>query len=98
MRKTQITNMRKKKEQPIKKREKAQCGTLPRGAENAIRSKIEDELTEEKLRDRESTAHPNTPWAPSGLERIELVSVFFWSLNRGQYSEGGERGPGTEYK
>ena len=38
------------------------------------RSKIEDKLTENKLIDRENAAHPNTPWAPSGPERIEFAS------------------------
>ena len=46
---------------------------LPKCAENTIRSKIEDKLTEEKLKDRESAANPNTPWAPSGPERIEFA-------------------------
>ena len=63
-------NMRKKIE---KKRVLGQSGTLPLGPGNTIRSKVEDELTEAKLKDRESTAHSNTPWAPSGLERIEVA-------------------------
>ena len=46
---------------------------VPQGPGNTIRSKIEDKLTEEKLKDRESAAHPNTPWAPSGPERIEVA-------------------------
>ena len=37
---------------------------------DTIRSKIEKKLTKGKLRDRESVAYPNTPWAPSGPERI----------------------------
>ena len=40
------------------------------------RSKVEDKLTEEKLIDRESAAHPNTPWAPSGPERIYWAQGF----------------------
>ena len=55
------------------KLEKIRCGTLPRGAENTIRSKMEDKLTEEKLKDKGSAAYPNTPWAPLGPERIELA-------------------------
>ena len=39
---------------------------------DTIRSKIEKKLTEGKLRDRESAAYPNTPWAHSGLERIYI--------------------------
>ena len=46
--------------------------SVPQGPGDTIRSKIEDQLTKEKLKDRESAAHPNTPWAPSGPERIEL--------------------------
>ena len=34
---------------------------------------IEDKLTEEKLKYTESAAHANTPWAPSGPERIEVA-------------------------
>ena len=56
-----------------KKRAQGRSGTLPKGATNTIRSKIEDKLTEEKLKDRESAAHANTPWAPSGPERIEVA-------------------------
>ena len=56
-----------------KKREKDRGGTLTQGPGNTIRSKIEDKLTEEKLKDRESAANPNTPWAPSGPERIEVA-------------------------
>ena len=63
-------------------RDPAWGGTLPQGAENTIRSKIEDKLTEEKLKDRENAANPNTPWAPSGPERIELPAARFrtWPL------------------
>ena len=52
---------------------------MPDGAPNTIRSKIEDKLTEEnklteeKLKYRGSAAHANTPWAPSGLKRIEFA-------------------------
>ena len=46
---------------------------MPKGAENTIGSKIEDKLTEEKIKGRGSAAHPNTPWAPSGPERIEFA-------------------------
>ena len=46
---------------------------MPQGPGNTIRSKIEDKLTEEKLKDRESAAYANTPWAPSGPERIEVA-------------------------
>ncbi len=46
---------------------------MPKGAENTIRSKIEDKLTEEKLKDGGSAAYANTPWAPSGPERIEVA-------------------------
>jgi hypothetical protein len=53
--------------------EESWCGKLPRCAENTIRSKIEDKLTEEKLKDRENAAHANTPWAPSSPERIEFA-------------------------
>ena len=56
-----------------KRRSKARSGTLPKGATNTIRSKIEDKLTGEKLKDRENAAYANTPWAPSGLERIEVA-------------------------
>ena len=56
-----------------KKRERARCGTLPQGPGNTIRSKIEDKLTEDKLKDRESAAHANTLWAPSDPERIEVA-------------------------
>ena len=52
---------------------KAWSGTLPKGATNTIRSKIEDKLTEEKLKDRKNAANANTPWAPSGPERIEIA-------------------------
>ena len=72
--KTRMKNMRKQK---YKKREQtrvpAQSGTLPLGPGNTIRSKIEDKLTEEKLKDRESAANVNTPWAPSGPERIQVA-------------------------
>ena len=68
---------KKKKDEEItfetkieKEREQAQCGTLPQGPGKTIRSKIEDTLTEEKLKDRESATYANTPWAPSGPERI----------------------------
>ena len=56
-----------------KKRVRAGCGSVPQGATNTIRSKIEDKPTEEKIKDRESAAHPNTPWAPSGTDRIEVA-------------------------
>ena len=36
-------------------------GTLPQGAENTIRSKIKEKLTEGKLKVRENAANPNTP-------------------------------------
>jgi len=72
-----MKNMKKLKkkgfEKTIEKMEKDRCGTLPQGPGNTIRSKIEDKLTEEKLKDRESAAHANTPWAPSGPERIEVA-------------------------
>ena len=51
----------------------ARSGTLPQGPGNTIRSKIEDKLTEEICKDRENAAHANTPWAPSGPERIEFA-------------------------
>ena len=57
-------------EKDRKQREKDRSGTLPKGATNTIRSKIEENLTEEKQSDRDSAANPNTPWAPSGPERI----------------------------
>ena len=72
--KNRKNNIRKKIE---KKREKDQSGTLTQGARNTIRSKIEDILTEGKLKDREGVANPNTPWAPSGQERIELPAAKF---------------------
>ena len=50
------------------KEEKSWCGSLPRCAENTIRSKIEDKLT-----DRGRAENANTPWAPSGPERIEAA-------------------------
>ena len=56
-----------------KKREKARSGTLPGGARGHKRSKIEYKLTEENLIDRERAAKSNTPWAPSGPERIEVA-------------------------
>ena len=56
-----------------KKRERAKRGSVPKGPGDTIRSKIEDKLTEEKLKDVETAAHPNTPWAPSVPERIELA-------------------------
>ena len=37
--------------------EKARCGSVPKGATNTIRSNIEDKLTEEKNKDRESAAN-----------------------------------------
>ena len=78
------SDKKKKKETKTKykkkeKRQSAQGGDEPDGAPNTIRSKIEDKLTEEnklteeKLKDRESAAHANTPWAPSGPERIEVA-------------------------
>ena len=60
-----------------KRGSKSQSGTLPKGATNTIRSKIESKLTEEKLKDRENAAHPNTPWAPSGSERIKVPAARF---------------------
>ena len=68
-----------------KKMEQSRCGTLPRCAENTIRSKIEDKLTEEKLKDRGSAADANTPWAPSGPERIEFAcgKVPLWAHRDG---------------
>ena len=56
-----------------KKRENDRGGTLTQGPGNTIRSKIENKLTEEKLKDRESATDPNTPWAPSGPERISKL-------------------------
>ena len=70
------------------KREKESGGTLTQGPGDTIRSKIEDKLTEVKLKHRESATYPNTPWAPSGLERIEvpaaiphpaLVRICWWA-------------------
>ena len=54
----------------MKKMQSGRSGDVPKGAENTIRSKIEDKLTQEEIKDRGSAAYPNTPWAPSGLERI----------------------------
>jgi hypothetical protein len=55
--KIRMKNMRTKRYlKKWKKRDGARSGTLPQGAENTIRSKIEDKLTEEKLNDRESAA------------------------------------------
>ena len=57
-----------------KERKKERLTSQARGTRwaegDTIRSKIENKLTEEKLRDRESAAYPNTPRAPSGPERI----------------------------
>ena len=49
------------------------------------RSKIEEQITKEKLRDRENAANPNTPWAPSGPERIYV--------NRSCLRQGSAPGP-----
>ena len=73
------SNETHEKQKVEKKREKARCGSLPKGATNTIRSKIEDKLTEEKLKDRENAAYPNTPWAPSGPERISCQRQMFRS-------------------
>ena len=59
--------------QYLKKEGPARSGNLPQGAGNTTRSKIDDKLTEEKLKDRENATYPNTPWAPSGPERIEFA-------------------------
>ena len=48
---------------------------------DTIRSKIEKKLTKEKLRDRENAAHPNTPWAPSGPERIYIYIYIYIYIN-----------------
>ena len=69
------------------KREKAGCGNVPKGPGDTIRSKIEDKLTEEELKDRESVANPNTPWAPSGPERISKLPTA-----RFRSGPGGEKG------
>ena len=74
-----------------KKRDGARSGNVPKGAENTIRSKIEDKLTEEKLKDRGSAAHANTPWAPSGPERIEFACG---KVPLRALKDGGVRRPG----
>jgi hypothetical protein len=72
--KTRMKNMRTNKiKKRGKKRDPARSGNLPQGPVNTIRSKIEDKLTEEKLKDRGSAENANTPWAPSGPERIEFA-------------------------
>ena len=45
-----------KRTKRAKKRDGAWSRTLPQGAENTIRSKIEDKPTEEKLKDRGNAA------------------------------------------
>ena len=42
-----------------KTKERAKRGSVPKGPGDTIRSKIEDKLTEEKQKDRETAAHPN---------------------------------------
>ena len=71
--KTRIKNKRNKHRKRDEKKGRGAELDLPKCAENTIRSKIEDKLTEEKLKDRGSAAYANTPWAPSGPERIEFA-------------------------
>ena len=84
-----------KNENKYKKREKKEARgaerDLPKCAENTIRSKIEDKLTEEKLKYKESAANPNTPWAPSGPERIEFAcgKVPLWTHRDGWMRRSG---------
>ena len=67
----------------------AKCGTLPQETGNTIRSKIEDKLTEETLKNRENAAHANTPWAPSGPERIEVAygKVPLWARGERMFAK-----------
>ena len=71
--------MRKMIEQ---KKERAKRGSVPKGPGDTIRSKVEDKLTGEKLKDRESAAHPIMSWAPSGPERIKVAygKVPLWAM------------------
>ena len=70
---TIIKILKKNMRKISKKMAKGWSGTLPQGARNTIRSKIEDKLTEEKLKDGESVAYASTPWASSGPERIVVA-------------------------
>ena len=56
---------------------------------DTIRSKIEDKLAEEKLKDRGSAANANAPWAPSGPERI------YWAQGPRRLPGKAPRGSGT---
>ena len=64
---------------------------MTQGPGTPIRSKIEDKPTEEKLKDRESATYPNTPWAPSGPERIEVACG---KVPLQAHRDGGVRRPG----
>ena len=86
------------KNMPTKRYKKRESGTergsVPQGPGDTIRLKMEDKLTEEKLKDRESATHPNTPWAPSAPKRMEVPAASFRS---GPIGTVGCKGQGAWY-
>ena len=67
------------------------AGTCRWGRRSKIEDKLteENKLTEERIRDRESAAHANTPWAPSGPERIEVAygKVPLWAWGERMFAK-----------